>query len=70
MLYAILRNKLIEFCERNNFQILTENTGHTECMELNNGGSHVCIETVYHKNLVLRGHNFMLVTKLNSINLE
>jgi hypothetical protein len=39
-------------------------------MELNNGGSQVCIETVYHKNLVLRGHSFMLVTKLNSVNLD
>jgi hypothetical protein len=39
-------------------------------MELNNGGSHVSIETVYHKNLVLRGHSFTLVTKLNSINLD
>jgi hypothetical protein len=38
-------------------------------MELNNVGSHVCIETVYHKNLVLRGNSFTLVTKLNSINL-
>jgi hypothetical protein len=35
-------------------------------MELNNGGSHVRIEIVYHKNLVLRGHSFILVTKLNS----
>jgi hypothetical protein len=39
-------------------------------MELNSGGGHVCIETVYHKNLVLRGHSFMLVTKFNSVNLE
>jgi hypothetical protein len=38
--------------------------------ELNNRGSHVCIETVYHKSLVLRGHSFMLVTNLNSINFE
>jgi hypothetical protein len=39
-------------------------------MELNNGGSHVHTETVYHKNPVLCGHSFMLVTKLNSINLD
>jgi hypothetical protein len=39
-------------------------------MELNNGRSHVCIETVYHKNLVLRGHSFILVTKSNSVNLD
>jgi hypothetical protein len=31
---------------------------------------YVCIGTVYHKDLVLRCHNLMLVTKLNSINLE
>jgi hypothetical protein len=47
-----------------------ENTEHAVCMKLNNGGSHVCIETVYHKNLVLCGHSFMLVTKLNSMNLD
>jgi hypothetical protein len=61
---------LLNFVKEIFFQFYTENKEHTVSMELNNGDNHVSIETVYHKILVLRGHSFMLVTKLNSINLD